>query len=446
MVPVFIVEDAFRTGPDVGAARLAFLLRSLDELRKNLKHLGYPLVVRRGRSEAVLSKLCKEIAAEAVFCNRRYEPYAQARDERVFNALNAVGVGFEVFKDAAVRDEQELLTKDGRPYTVFTPYSKAWKKGRIPPPWPALPRLRKRLPSIRSDWLPLDPAELGHPVNQTILPAGEQAAKKALKGFLKNRVFSYGTKRDYPAAEASSQLSAHLRCGTIGIRTIMAKLKNARSKADQSGKESCDVFLNELIWREFYLQVLANFPYVMRGAFRLEYNALKWSANEAHFKAWCDGKTGYPIVDAAMRCLNATGWMHNRLRMIAAMFLTKDLLISWQWGERYFMKQLVDGDMAANNGGWQWCTGTGTDAAPYFRIFNPVEQGKRFDPHGTFVRRWVPELAGLPDDLIHQPWNDPRALFQVNYPKRIVVHEERRAKCLAMYQAVRKKGRRTSKA
>lgn len=218
----------------------------------------------------------------------------------------------------------------------------------------------------------------------------------------------------------------------------MAKLKHARARADKRGKASCDVFLNELIWREFYLQVLTNFPHVMRGAFRPEYNALKWSTNELDFQAWCNGMTGYPIVDAAMRCLNATAWMHNRLRMIVAMFLTKDLLINWQWGERYFMKQLVDGDMAANNGGWQWSAGTGTDAAPYFRIFNPVEQGKRFDVGGEFVRRWVPELAALPEQLIHEPWKSADAMNKTNYPERIVIHERQRAKCLAMFQAARK--------
>jgi deoxyribodipyrimidine photo-lyase len=204
-----------------------------------------------------------------------------------------------------------------------------------------------------------------------------------------------------------------------------------------SAVASCDVFLNELIWREFYAQVLHNFPHVTKGAFRPEYDGLKWSDNQEHFAAWCEGRTGYPIVDAAMRCLNATGAMHNRLRMIVAMFLTKDLLINWQLGERYFMKQLVDGDMAANNGGWQWSAGTGTDAAPYFRIFNPVSQGEKFDAEGKFVRRWIPELKEFPDDLIHQPWENPLLLAKAKYAQRIVLHEEQREKCLAMFKAVK---------
>ncbi len=440
VIPVFILEDAFRTGPDVGAARLDFLLRSLESLRENLERLGYPLIVRRGKSEIELPKLCQEIGAEAVFCNRRYEPYTQARDERVFAALNAAGVGFEVFKDAVIWDEEEILTQAGKPFTVFTPYSKAWKARLIPAPRPRLKRTTKPFEKIKSDVLPTDPANLGHPLSQSIFPAGESAASEALKSFFKKKVLAYGKGRNFPAEEGTSQLSPHLRAGTIGVRTVLAGLKAARSGATKPEQANCDVFLNELIWREFYLQVLANFPHVMKGAFRPEYDALKWSDNRDHFQAWCEGRTGYPIVDAAMRCLNATGWMHNRLRMIVAMFLTKDLLINWQWGERYFMQQLVDGDMAANNGGWQWSAGTGTDAAPYFRIFNPVTQGEKFDAKGDFVRRWVPELADAPVELIHKPWEQPRLLKETKYPERIVSHEAQRGKCLEMFKWV-KRGR-----
>ena len=444
VVPVFILEDALRTGPDVGAARLAFLLRSLEALRNNLDTLGYPLLVRHGRSKMELPRLCRELGAEAVFCNRRYEPYAQARDNRVFNALNAAGIGFEVFKDAVIWEERDLLTQAGNPFTVFTPYSKAWQARVPPPPRPRLRRLKTggKRPKVHSDTLPLDPAELGHPLQQTLFEAGEPAALKALNDFLAAMVFHYGETRDFPSADGTSKLSAHLRCGTLGIRTILAGLKAARATAPPAGQKSCDVFLNELIWREFYLQILANFPHVIKGAFRPEYDRLAWSDREDHFQAWCAGMTGYPLVDAALRCLNATGWMHNRLRMIVAMFLTKDLLVPWQRGERYFMRQLVDGDLAANNGGWQWSAGTGTDAAPYFRIFNPVSQAEKFDAHGQFVRQWVPELASLPDDLIHQPWQDSLQASRTRYPPRIVRHEEQRAKCLAMFRSVKTGGRK----
>jgi deoxyribodipyrimidine photo-lyase len=291
---------------------------------------------------------------------------------------------------------------------------------------------------LKSDPLPASPEAAGHPLTQTIPPGGERTALELLRQFMAGPVYEYGTRRDFPALDGGSGLSPHLRAGTIGIRTILAELKKARDKAiGAAALKSCETFLNELIWREFYTQVLHNFPHVTKGAFRPEYDKLQWSDNEAHFQAWCAGQTGYPIVDAAMRCLNATGTMHNRLRMIVAMFLTKDLLIHWQQGERYFMKQLVDGDMAANNGGWQWSAGTGTDAAPYFRIFNPVSQGEKFDPGGRFVRRWIPELKDFPEDIIQQPWENPLLLAKSKYASRIVRHEEQREKCLAMFKAVK---------
>ena len=436
VVPVFVIEDAFKTGPDVGAARLQFLLSSLQELRRSLADLGCNLIIRQGRSETEIPQLCAEVGAQAVFCNKRYEPYAQARDNRVFAELNRIGVGFEVFKDAVVWEEREILTQAGNPFTVFTPYSRAWKAAKPSPPRPGLRRAPGAPPRIRSDLLPESSAELGHSLTQQTFAPGEAAANNALETFLRGPVLSYGAARDFPAQAGTSGLSAHLRCGTIGIRTILARLKAVRASATAAGQGSCDVFLNELIWREFYLQVLSNFPHVMRGSFRREYDTLEWSDDEKHFQAWCEGMTGYPIVDAAMRCLNATGWMHNRLRMIVAMFLTKDLLINWQRGERYFMKQLVDGDLAANNGGWQWSAGTGTDAAPYFRIFNPVSQALKFDPEGEFVRRWVPELDAFEGAAIHEPWKNP--LLARKYPERIVLHEEQRAKCLAMFKKVKR--------
>ena len=310
----------------------------------------------------------------------------------------------------------------------------------IPPPRPRLQPAGRALPEITSQPRPGDPAELGHPLLQSLPAGGEAAAHQLLDAFLSGPVFDYAAKRDFPARQGTSQLSPHLRCGTIGIRTVLAGLKRARAGADAAGIQGCETFLNELVWREFYLQVLANFPQVSRGCFRPEYDALRWSDNRAHFEAWCAGMTGYPIVDAAMRCLNATGCMHNRLRMVTAMFLTKDLLVNWQWGERYFMQKLVDGDLAANNGGWQWSAGTGTDAAPYFRIFNPGSQGRKFDPAGEFIRRWVPELAGLDSQVIHEP--ESAGVFGAagRYPLPIVDHAEQRVKCLAMFQAVRKSG------
>lgn len=437
VIPIFIFEDAFRTGPDVGAARLEFLLQSVESLRKNLAALGHILITRCGKSEEILPALCQEAGAQAVFANKRYEPYAQRRDGRITSALLDIGVGFELFKDAVIWEEQEILNQSGKPYTVFTPYSKAWKRRPIPSPRPRIKNLKFKIKNFASDPLPKSPDEVGHLHTQTIPPGGERTALGLLRKFMAGPVYRYGADRNFPAVDGGSNLSPHLRAGSIGIRTILAALKKANEKASPAQVTSCDVFLNELIWREFYTQVLHNFPHVTKGAFRPGYDKLKWSDTREHFHAWCAGRTGYPIVDAAMRCLNATGTMHNRLRMIVAMFLTKDLLINWQLGERYFMRQLVDGDLAANNGGWQWSAGTGTDAAPYFRIFNPTAQAEKCDPKGGFVRRWLPELKDFPDDLVHQPWENPLLLSQSKYPSRIVLHEEQRGNCLAMFKAIK---------
>lgn len=435
VVPVFIVEEAFRTGPDVGAARVQFLFDSLCELRESLSELGYALVVRSGRSEVELPKLCQELRAEAVFCNKRYEPYAQARVARVFNALNGMGVGFEEFKDAVIWEEREVLTKAEAPYTVFTPYAKAWKARPTIAPGGRIPRAKAEAPKVRSEPIPTA-SDLGLGLLHDPVPAGEKAGLNLAREFFTSKVLRYAETRDFPALEGTSRFSAHLRAGSLSIRMLVAAVQRERAKADAASQAGCDTFLNELIWREFYQQILHNFPHVMRGSFRPDYDRLGWSSSEEHFAAWKAGQTGYPIIDAAMRCLKATGWMHNRLRMITAMFLTKDLMLNWQWGERYFMQTLVDGDLAANNGGWQWSAGTGTDAAPYFRIFNPVSQSTKFDPKGEFIRRWAPELAGVGEEDIHEP----PPLLARGYARRIVEHETQRKKALAMYAAVVKRG------
>ena len=414
-------------------------MRSLESLAKNLETLGYKLVVRSGRSETIIPELAKETGAQAVFANNRYEPYAQARDRKVREGLRGIGVDLRVFKDAVVWEEKEILTKTGAPYTVFTPYSKTWRTKPVPKPLPKLAAAKAAVQPMRSEEIPIDPATLGHPTSQDLWPAGEKAAREALESFLAKAVFSYADGRNFPAEPGTSRLSPHLRAGTIGIRTVLQKVESLRASTNPAQLKSLDTYVSELIWREFYLQILHNFPHVMRGNFRPEYDALEWSGNRTHLQAWQAGQTGFPIVDAAMRCLNKTGWMHNRLRMIVAMFLTKDLLISWSEGEQYFMEQLVDGDMAANNGGWQWSAGTGTDAAPYFRIFNPVTQAEKFDPDGSFVKQWVPELRDVPASLVHQPWENPLLLSRSKYAERIVLHDVQRVRCLSMYQKVKGK-------
>ncbi len=437
--PLFILDDAILGGADMGAARVAFLLESIRSLERDLAGLGRPLTIRRGLPEPELVRFCREVGAEAVFCNRDYEPYCSQRDTRIFNALNGLGIGFEIFKDSVLCEDQDLLTQSGRPFAVFTPYSKAWKGRPVPPPRPRPARCHPPARSPASVALPDSPAAWGFPLRQTICAGGEPAARKCLSRFLRQSVRRYGEQRDYPALDGTSLLSPHLHFGTINVRTILKSLRDSLADASAAEHRNADVFVSQLIWREFYLQILWHFPRVATACFRTEYDRLEWKGSASHFQAWCAGQTGYPIVDAAMRCLNATGWMHNRARMIVAMFLAKDLLLPWQQGEQYFMRQLVDGDLAANNGGWQWCAGTGTDAAPYFRIFNPVSQGERFDPEGAFVRSWVPELAGLESRYIHRPWEAPSGSAELKrYPPRIVRHEEQRPRCLAMFQAVKK--------
>ncbi|MFO1475377.1 MAG: deoxyribodipyrimidine photo-lyase [Verrucomicrobiota bacterium] len=418
VIPVFLPDESAPAESSVAAAPLAFFRQSLGALKKSLADGGHALLTRPGRADAVLPQLCRELGAQAVFANKLYEPEIETRDQRTFHALNAAGFGFELFKDAVIQEESDVLTQAGKPFTVFTPYSKAWNARRVPAPVP--------------DFLPPapDPAATG---------GGESAGHELLRKFMSGPVHAYATTRDLPHADGTSRLSPHLHWGTVGIRTVMAACRDARARAaTPDARKSCDVFLNELVWREFFQQVLHHFPHVTRGAFRPELDALKWSDDKGHFSAWCEGRTGYPVVDAAMRCLNATGWMHNRLRMIVAMFLTKDLLLPWQWGERYFMRQLVDADLAANNGGWQWSAGTGTDAAPYFRIFNPVSQSKRFDPDAAFIAQWLPELAAFPAGLRHEPWLSPLETRAAGYPDRIVLHEEQRPKCLAMFEAAKR--------
>jgi deoxyribodipyrimidine photo-lyase len=440
VIPCFCWDDAILRAPDVGAARVAFLLRSLESLARNLEVLGHRLIVRHGSPREEIRRLAKETGATAVFTNRDYEPYARQRDQEVEHALAEVGIGFQSFKDSVVWEDREVLTGAGGIYTVFTPYSKAWKSRAVPPPRPRLGPAKHPVPSAcASKMLPLDSGVLGHPLNQELFPAGERAAQQALEWFLANGIQGYEAGRNLPALkQGTSRLSPHLRFGTINVRTLLARRDEVRRQTESpAGLKGCDVWLNELIWREFYIQVLANHPRVAQASFRPEYDQLQWTGGDDWFDAWCAGQTGFPVVDAAMRCLRSTGWMHNRLRMIVAMFLTKDLLVSWQRGERWFMQQLVDGDLAANNGGWQWSAGTGTDAAPYFRIFNPVTQGRKFDPDGVFIRQWVPELRGVADNGLHAPWEEPLTAYRGGYVRPIVDHAVQRERCLAMFKAVR---------
>lgn len=436
---LFVWDDERLGSASSSPAQTAFLYQSLESLRRNLESLGHTLTVRCGAPETVVPAVAAEVGASQVLANRDYEPDSLRRDHRVTEALAAAGVGFVARKDSVAWEGREVLTAAGAPYTVFTPYARAWKARRSPAPVPRLGPAKSRWPAVGQASIPKGPGELRLPAVLDLPPGGEHAGLARLRDFLEQAVWAYAENRDYPALDGGvSGLSPHLRLGTVGIRTVLAQLAAARPDTDGAGSErGRQIWLNELIWREFYCQILANFPEVAARAFRPEYDQIQWPGPDAHFDAWAAGRTGYPLVDAAMRCLNATGRMHNRLRMVTAMFLVKDLLVSWRRGERYFMSKLLDGDLAANNGGWQWSAGVGTDAAPYFRIFNPVSQGRRFDPEARFVRRWAPELASAPLRCVHEPWLDPEQLARADYPPPIVNHAVQRERCLALFRSAR---------
>lgn len=427
VVPVFVMDDLLLEKP--APKRQAFLFAALKSLDEELKKLGSGLVVRRGNPVFEIPKLVTECAASAVFAEEDYSPYAVKRDAALGRSVNLQLVhGLGVHPPAAV------ARADGRPYTVFTPFSRAWK---------ALPFNGQTLPAPTS--LPTLPAlnTLTIPPSQPPdeFPATEREACRRLDVFLSGPVRDYPDDRNRMDLEGTSALSPYLRFGVMSARSAASAALRVINEGDAYFRRGGEVWLNELIWREFYQSILYYFPHVLNTSFNQAMRDVRWSGSEQHLLAWQQGCTGYPVVDAAMRQLAASGWMHNRARMITASFLVKDLLVNWQEGERWFMRSLVDGDPAANNGGWQWTAGTGTDAAPYFRIFNPILQGKKFDPLGAYVRRWVPELAGVPDKFIHTPWEIPAeeqrgygVVIGADYPAPIVDHAEARQLALAMYK------------
>jgi len=444
LVPVFILDPALLASPDSGAKRLAFLLDSLRCLAADLASRGSRLIFRVGPPQEQLATILAESGASAIFAAEDFSPYARRRDAAVARNLPLCLVGgVSVHPPAAVRKA------DGSPYTVFTPFSKAWKS--LP-----LPRSNALLPAPRQISTPLNLVSDPIPTEPTLpaavpFPPGEAEAQRRLRLFIDGsagapaKIETYADHRNRLDLAGTSHLSPYLRLGMLSARQAAAAAVEAMEQASTaSARRSAETWLNELIWREFYIAILHCFPQVRRSSFRPEFERIAWRNDQRAFAAWTEGRTGYPVVDAAMRQLAESGWMHNRARMIVASFLVKDLLIDWRWGERWFMQHLIDGDPAANNGGWQWTAGVGTDAAPYFRVFNPVLQSQKFDPGGTFIRRWLPELARVPDAHIHTPWEMPLALQRQvgcligqDYPRPIIDHLEAKERTLAVYAQAR---------
>jgi deoxyribodipyrimidine photo-lyase len=351
------------------------------------------------KPEHAWKTILKEHEVVAVYTNHDYEPYAKQRDEKIAKILKEKGIPFNTYKDQVIFDKNEVVKDDGLPYTVYTPYMRKWYTNLKPFYLKAYP-VNKYLHNLN---------ETCHSILPTLKEMGFVKSDRKFPGIhYEDIIAEYHEKRDYPAIKGTSRISLHLRFGTVSIRELAEKASGGKDKT----------WLNELIWREFYMMILDHFPQTLDHAFRPEYDRIKWENNEEQFEAWCLGKTGYPIVDAGMRELNETGFMHNRVRMIVASFLSKDLLIDWRWGERYFARKLLDYEAASNVGGWQWAAGCGTDAAPYFRIFNPEAQTKKFDPKLEYIKKWVPEYADFS-----------------KYPKPIIDHAFARDRCLKAYKA-----------
>jgi len=450
LVPVYVLDDETPGRWRLGGASRWWLHHALLALQENLAKLapGHAveprLVLRRGRADSVILALARELDAGAVHWNRCYEPFAIARDKALKAALAGAGIGAESFNASLLHEPWTIQTGAGGPFKIFTPFWNACQKALAhEPPVPAPKTLRPHRPlpagDRLEDWrlLPTRP-DWAAGLRAAWKP-GETAANCTIAAFLCTKAALYGTDRDRPDLPGTSRLSPHLHFGEIGPRQIAKEVSGS-----SFSKKGLTPYMNEIGWREFAHHLLYHFPALPEAPLRPEFACFPWRDDEAGLAAWQRGLTGYPVVDAAMRQLWQTGWMHNRMRMVAASFLVKHLLIPWQRGAAWFWDTLVDADLASNSASWQWVAGSGTDAAPYFRIFNPVAQGERYDPDGAYVRLYVPELAKLPSRYIHQPWVAPAGVLDEagvrlgrDYPRPIVDHAAARARALAAFQSLK---------
>ena len=434
VIPLFVLDPHF-FAPERAAAlphRMQFLLESLAALAANLAHLGTRLLVVAGRSTELVPQLAARWRADQVLAHRWVEPFGRERDRRVGEALAREGIGFRWIEGETLLPPGSVRTGQGGMFRVFTPFSRACWGALDPGPSLPAPRALPPLPEgLAGPFSPIPSlADLGLSRNPALQPGGEKAARARLRAFLQGPLASYAEGRNRMDLPGTSRLSADLKFGTLSVRTVWQAVAAVDAGA------SVRSFLNELLWREFSHHLLWEWPTLLDQPFRAAFGDFPWREDTLAFEAWCQGRTGYPVVDAAARQLRAEGFVHNRARMVAASFLTKHLLLDWRLGEAHYLRWLTDGDWAQNNAGWQWSAGCGCDAQPWFRIFNPVAQGLRFDPEGAYVRRWLPELASLSGPAAHEPWKAPRALRErLDYPPPLVDHAFARARFLATAKA-----------
>lgn len=420
VISVFVLDPGILSRPDTAPARVSYMLDALQNLADSYAQIGGRLILQKGDPVHILPTVAQALGACQVVWNQDIEPYALRRDAAVTAALADVGIPSQSYQDMLLHGPEEIRTQSGSVYSVFTPFWRNWVSLPKQDPWPRpeqilatnnLDEWDRGIPSLQ---------DLGLTCDQDLSPAGETAALDLLEDFCQgSRILSYQEQRNIPSQPGTSGLSPHLRWGTLGIRQVWQASVEAEAEVRSDEAEaSLTTWRQELCWREFYKHALTHWPHLETQCFRPAFDSMEWENNTGHFQAWCEGRTGYPIVDAAMHQLNQTGWMHNRCRMIVASFLTKDLLIDWRWGEQYFMQKLVDGDLAANNGGWQWSASVGTDPKP-MRIFNPSTQSVKFDPEGDYIRHYLPELSSL----------DTWALLDVSDSKKGIQAQRQRRYC-----------------
>lgn len=440
VIPVYILSDWKSLHDWTGAPRQEFLCGSLHALSKNLESIGGRLIFRKGDAVEELEKLATETGASTIFANRDPDPFGRGVETRLAVMTEARGIGLSLHKDVCVHERHEVLTGQGTIFRVFTPYSKVWFSLPKPSPGSSIkqlitpPGIASLPPPQLSDWGLVPTASIPEP--------GERAARERLKRFIAGPMKEYGGNRDTPSVVGTSHLSQDLRFGLISPRQVFTAAKKVEEELPSEGRKNSMKFLTEIVWREFYMQLLWHYPEVMNQEFNPTWRGMKWPGladTPDAFERWCRGRTGFPIIDAAMRQLSATGWMHNRARMITAMFLTKDLHLDWRLGESFFMRSLVDGEIASNNGGWQWSAGTGADAAPYFRIQNPWSQTKRYDPQGLYIRKWIPELKNVANASLLDPPSDGQSIAP-GYPAPLLDHSterDRTLECFSKHKALR---------